>query len=74
MRAWQRVGGGIIRYNPLPDEKGTESPYASLPSFSCAGYNPLPDEKGTESAILFPFIFVENVTILYPMKRGLKGA
>ena len=37
------------------------------------GYNPLPDEKGTESYHPNRIDFCDRVTILYPMKRGLKA-
>ena len=38
------------------------------------GNNPLPDEKGTESLEPFDRLVLRfDVTILYPMKRGLKG-
>ena len=37
------------------------------------GYNPLPDEKGTERYLgVEDEDEIEEVTILYPMKRGLK--
>ena len=38
------------------------------------GYNPCPDEKGTESELLDKQLkFLNQVTILAPMKRGLKA-
>ena len=38
------------------------------------GYNPLPDEKGTESCgSRSSSLRSDDVTILYPMKRGLKA-
>ena len=39
-------------YNPLPDEKGTESTEdGETPITYAICYNPLPDEKGTESTV-----------------------
>ena len=62
-----------LSYNPLPDEKGTESTFNPTIHGFTGGYNPLPDEKGTER--LFQCIRKNPrvVTILYPMKRGLKA-
>ena len=80
-----RGGGGekrlkrISGYNPLPDEKGTERRLNDLlihDVYALLCYNPLPDEKGTESVramTLNTDLEVREVTILYPMKRGLKA-
>ena len=62
------------RYNPCPDEKGTESCRDGTKLGNpTSSYNPCPDEKGTESnkAALYGR-FRRRVTILAPMKRGLK--
>ena len=80
MKRGLKVSGGAPTlfsrsgYNRFPDEKGTER-VLPLPRNlrHPDGYNRFPDEKGTERATLGRCNEDGLVTIVSPMKRGLKG-
>ena len=60
-------------YNRFPDEKGTESINQPITIAEAQrSYNRFPDEKGTERARLDSVRRPLDVTIVSPMKRGLK--
>ena len=68
------TGTAGYSYNPCPDEKGTESSKDGGTGWDPECYNPCPDEKGTESLCLRLYLIrIPLVTILAPMKRGLKA-
>ena len=63
----------MLRYNRFPDEKGTEREAGQSRVGRQRSYNRFPDEKGTERNIRCWYPYKFKVTIVSPMKRGLKG-